>query len=335
MNVISKHRDTSKLITAACCLFVAYALLASCRTSAEEKPTSATTAQIFFDSPEAAVSALIDAAERFEVNALSAILGPGSEDLLVTPDPISDKKWANQFAARGREKHSIELAQSKNRATISVGSEDWPFPIPLQKRGAKWYFDSQQGRSEVLRRRIGSNELDAIAICRGFVDAQEEYASTIHDNSGLNEYAQKIISTPGKQDGLYWETADGTGAGPISEPIAKAIQEGYTADKKNAFHGYYFKVLKARGPSAPGGQIDFVISGHMIGGFALAAVPAEYGVTGIKSFIVSYEGIVYQKDLGPKSLEILSTMNAYNPDKTWSRTDDSWPFDVASSSVGP
>jgi len=290
-------------------------------------------AQSSFDTPEAAAAALIDAASKFDVTSMIAILGPGSKDLVETADPVSDKNRAEQFAEWGKEKQSIELSKDKKQATLSVGSSDWPFTIPIVKRGGKWYFDSKQGRKEILTRRIGSNELDAIAVCRGFVDAQEKYASDTHDGWNLHQYAQRIISTPGKQDGLYWQNADGTSGGPASEGIAKAIQEGYTADKKSAFHGYYFKVLKARGPSAPGGAIDFIIDGAMIGGFALAAAPAEYGVTGIKSFIISYEGIVYQKDLGPNTLEIFSQIEAYNPDKTWTATEDEWPFDVHASSA--
>ena len=161
----------------------------------------------------------------------------------------------------------------------------------------------------------------AITVCRGYVSAQQEYASEIHDNSGVNQYAQKIISTPGKQDGLFWKNADGTPDGPIGEAVASALEEGYTTGK-GGFHGYYFKILKGQGPDAPNGAIDYVIEGVMIGGFALVAVPAEYRVTGVKTFIVNYDGIVYQKDLGPNSLEIVKKMELYNPDKTWQRTDD-------------
>ena len=327
----NKSLKKTNLIPSGCVLFLALALGTSCRSLAQQ-PTIPAQAQRSFDTPEAGVSALIDAAGQFDVASLSAILGPGSEDLLVTPDPVSDKRRAQEFAAEGKEKQSVELSADKKRGVVSVGAEQWPFPIPIVNRGGKWYFDSRQGRSEILKRRIGSNELDAIAVCRGFVEAQEEYASVIHDNSGLNQYAQRIISTPGKQDGLYWVNSDGTGGGPISEPIAKAIQEGYPTDQQNAFHGYYYKVLKSRGPSAPGGEINFVVGGAMIGGFALAAAPAQYGVTGIKSFIVSYEGIVYQKDLGQNGLETLSKIESYNPDKTWTRTNDEWPFDIAANS---
>ncbi|MGC2615712.1 MAG: DUF2950 domain-containing protein [Terracidiphilus sp.] len=326
--MINKSLKAATLIPSACILFLALPLGTSCRALAQQPTTPAQT-QRSFDTPEAGVSALIEAAGNFDVASLSAILGPGSEDLLVTRDPVSDKRRAQEFATLGKEKQSIELAKDKKEATVSVGPEQWPFPIPIVNREGKWYFDSRRGRSEILKRRIGSNELDAIAVCRGFVQAQEQYASVIHDNSGLNQYAQRIISTPGKQDGLYWVNPDGTGGGPISEAIAKAIQEGYPTNEQNAYHGYYYKVLKARGPSAPGGEINFVIKGAMIGGFALAAAPAQYGVTGIKSFIVSYEGIVYQKDLGRDGLETLANIESYNPDKTWTRTSDEWPFDIA------
>ena len=333
----SKRFKAAILITSACALLLASALVVRSRVLAQEKQATASAeAQKSFDSPAAGVSALIEAAANFDLTSLSAILGPGSEDLLVTADPVSDKTRAQNFASLAKEKQSLEIAKNKKQATLVIGPDEWPFPIPIVNRGGKWYFDSKQGRSEIVKRRIGSNELDAIAICRGFVEAQEEYATVIHDDSGLNQYAQRIISTPGKHDGLYWENPDGTAGGPMSVAVAKAIQEGYPTDQQNAYHGYFYKVLKARGPSAPGGEINFVVAGAMIGGFALAAAPAQYGVTGIKSFIVSYEGIVYQKDLGQGGLKTLAQIESYDPDKTWTRTDDEWPFDIAvqSASVG-
>ncbi len=180
-------------------------------------------------------------------------------------------------------------------------------------------------RKEILRRRIGANELDAIQVCLGYVEAQEDYALQIHDNSGVNQYAQKIISSPGKQDGLYWRDA-----GPIGEQVAKALAEGYSS-KAEPYHGYYFKILKGQGPAAPMGKLDYVIEGIMIGGFALVAAPAEYRVTRVKTFIVNYDGVVYQKDLGPSSLEIFKTMEVYNPDKTRHPTYDQWPANAWSS----
>ena len=283
-----------------------------------------------FSTPQAAVDALIQAMENYDVPALLEIFGPDGKDFISSADPVRDKSVGTAFAAKAREKNSITIdPKNPARATLVVGNKDWPLPVPIVKQGGKWHFDSKQGRNEILYRRIGANELDAIQVCRGFVEAQHEYASEPHDDSGINQYAQKIISTPGKKDGLYWKNADGTAGGPVSEAAARAIQEGYTFDKPAAYHGYYFKVLKGQGPAAPLGQLDYVIEGVMIGGFALVAVPAEYRVTGVKTFIVSYNGIVYQKDLGPDSLSIAKKMDRYNPDKTWQRTDDQWPEDVA------
>src|SRR6267142_1001213 len=281
-------------------------------------------AQKSFATPKEAAEALIQAAEKFDVPALKEILGPDGEDLVTSDDPVHDKNNANGFAARAREKNEVTVdPKNPKRAVISVGDEDWPLPIPLVDKGGKWSFDTKSGRQEVLFRRIGSNELDAIQICRGYVDAQLEYAQEKHDNAEVNQYAQKVISTPGKHDGLAWRKPDGTWEGPVAEGIAKALEQGYTS-KVQPYHGYYFKVLKGQGPNTPLGQLDFVVNGAMIGGFALVAAPADYRVTGVKTFIVSYEGIVYQKDLGPNTLQIFKDTELYNPDKTWKRTDDNW-----------
>jgi hypothetical protein len=243
---------------------------------------------------------------------------------------VQDKSRAEAFAQKARERSGVSIdPKNKARAILSVGTDDWPFPVPIVKVGGKWYFDSKQGREEILFRRIGGNELDAIQICRGFVEAQTQYATEIHDSSGVNQYAQKIISTPGKQDGLYWENSDGTPGGPIGKAVANAIAEGYAPGTTTGYHGYLFKVLKGQGPAARLGQLDYVIEGVMIGGFALVAVPAEYRVTGVKTFLVSYDGIIYEKDLGSDSGKIVASMERYNPDKTWHRTDDQWPADVS------
>jgi hypothetical protein len=285
----------------------------------------ATAPQKGFAKPKEAADALIKAAESFDVPALLEILGADGKDLVSSPDPVQDKNNALAFAGRAREKQSLAKDPSdKNRYILSVGKEDWPLPIPIVKREGKWYFDSKAGHTEILYRRIGANELNAIEVCRGFVEAQRKYASTIHDNSGIHQYAQKLISTPGKQDGLYWKNADGTPGGPVSEGVAKAIEEGYSLSPGSVYGGYYFRLLKGQGPDAPLGELDYVIKGMMIGGFALVAVPAEYRVTGVQTFIVSHDGIVYQKDLGPDTLNIVKQMERYNPDKTWARTDDHW-----------
>lgn len=298
--------------------FMAVAALAGQQATAAAQQKS-------FSTPQAAMDALIKAAAAYDASELIAILGPDAKDLVSSADPVRDKNAAIAFAAKADEKREVTVdPKNANRATVVVGNDDWPLPIPVAKRkDGKWYFDSKAGHDEVLLRRIGANELDAIQVCRGYVEAQQEYAAEAHD--GINQYAQKIISTPGKQDGLYWVNADGSGGGPIGEAVARAIQEGYT--RKGPYHGYYFKILKGQGPAAHLGRLDYVIQGVMIGGFALVAAPAEYRVTGVKTFIVNQNGNVYQKDLGPNTLSIAKAMELYNPDKTWQQTNDQWQAD--------
>jgi hypothetical protein len=316
-----KQSRTSRIFWVALvtCLLV-FPLLSVAQTPA------AAPAQKTFATPQEAADALISAASDYNLPALLEIFGPDGQDLVETKDPVQDKNQAEAFAALAKKKNSVSVdPKNPNLAFLIVGDNDWPTPVPLVKKNGKWMFDSKQGRKEVLYRRIGTNELDAIQLCRGYVEAQHQYALAIHDDSGVNQYAQKLISTPGKQDGLYWENADGSPGGPISKRVAQAIAEGYSVDKRSAYHGYYFKVLKGQGPAARLGRIDYVIQGAMIGGFALLAVPADYRVTGVKSFIVGQDGVVYQKDLGPNSIEIGKQMELYNPDKTWQVTDDNWP----------
>jgi hypothetical protein len=292
------------------------------RASPQTKAAAAQPQEKTFDTPQQAADAMILAVKNDDVAALLEIFGPDGKDFVDTKDSVQDKNSRATFAAMAAEKMHVDTdPHNPNRAILSVGNEDWPTPVPIVKQGGKWHFDSKAGRTEIIDRRIGDNELTAITICRGYVEAQEAYAEQIHDNSGVNQYAQRIISTPGKQDGLAWQNADGSWGGPVGETAAKALAEGYV-DKKQPFHGYHFKVLKGQGPAARLGQIDYVIGGAMIGGFALVAVPAEYGVTGVMTFIVSYDGVVYQKDLGPDSLSIVNKMELYNPDKTWQPTDD-------------
>jgi hypothetical protein len=277
-----------------------------------------------FATPREASEALIQATETFDQPALKEILGLDGEDLVASGDPVQDKRMAAAFAAKAREKNEIALdPKNSGRAILSVGNDEWPLPIPLVKKAGKWTFDTKAGRQEILFRRIGANELDAIQICRGYVEAQDEYAMEKHDNAEVSQYAQRIISTPGKHDGLAWQNPDGTWGGPVGEGVAKALEQGYT-DRSQPYHGYYFKVLKGQGPSAPLGKMDFMVEGAMIGGFALAAAPADYRVTGVKTFIVSYEGTVYEKDLGPNTLKIFRNLELYDPDKTWKRTNDNW-----------
>ncbi len=270
-----------------------------------------------FDTPQQAADALVAAAEKFDERVLKEIFGPGGEDIVFSGEYPQDRKRASDFAAEAREKKSVSVDSKKgNRAFLLVGNEDWPFPVPIVKLGAKWAFDAKAGRQELLYRRIGSNELDAIDICRGYVEAQHEYALQKREGYDANQYAQRIVSTPGKQDGLAWQNPDGSWSGPIGEKIARAIEQGYSGGAE-PYHGYFFKILKGQGPAAPIGEMDFVVKGVMIGGFALVAAPAEYGVTGVKTFIVSHDGVVYEKDFGPATFNEFIKMDRFNPDRSW------------------
>lgn len=262
------------------------------------------------------MNALIAAAEKFDPDVIEQIFGPEGKEILVTAEPPHDQEIAQTFAELAREKKSISFdPKNKNLAYVIVGKEDWPFAVPLIKKGGKWHFDTATGVQELAYRRIGANELDAIEICNGFVEAQGEYALQKHDGAEVNQYAQKIISTPGRQDGLAWQTADGKWEGPIGENVANAIEKGYVAGLP--YHGYYFKVLKGQGPAAPLGEMDYLVEGAMIGGFALVAAPAEYAVTGVKTFMVSNDGVVYEKDFGDNTLEEFKKTELFNPDETW------------------
>ena len=270
-----------------------------------------------FATVDEAADALIAAAGAFDTAALMEILGPDSRDIIQTSDPVEGRKTAAEFAEQARTKKTVAVdKRNRSLAFVSVGEESWPFPVPLVKRGTKWYFDTSAGRQEILYRRIGRNELTAIDISRGYVEAQHDYALTRHDDAIVNQYAQKIISTPGKKDGLAWQNADGTWAGSVGEKAAKELQESYTG-KSAPFHGYYFKVLTKQGPAAPLGTLDYIQKGAMIGGFALVAYPAIYQVTGVKTFMVSHDGVVYEKDFGSKTTELAAAIDAYNPDRTW------------------
>jgi hypothetical protein len=267
-----------------------------------------------FATPEEGAAALISAAAKYDANSLNTILGSEGRQIVQSGDSIRDRNEAIAFARQARAQQRIEIDSAT--AYLVVGLDRWPLQIAMVKRDGKWSFDAATGQEEILRRRIGRNELDAIQVCRGYVEAQRSYALVKHDGARVNQYAQRVISTPGKQDGLAWQAKDGTWRGPVGERIAQFIKEGYTQDSP-PYHGYYFKILKGQGPAAPLGQIDFVVDSAMIGGFALVAAPAEYLVTGVKTFIVSHDGIVYEKDLGEKTLEQFKAMERYNPDLTW------------------
>ena len=312
---------TFNVITMACALLLAPA------PAAPAEPGGKSTApvkarQLTFDTPRAAADALIAATADYDIPALKAILGPGSEDLVETEDPVQDRNQGAAFAALARAKSELVTdAKNASRATLVIGDEDWPSPIPIVRKDGKWSFDAKAGRKEILNRRIGRNELDAIEVCRAFVEAQHEYASQRREGAMVNQYAERVIASPGKQDGLAWRNPDGTWGGPLGEGAARAIAEGYS-NRAQPFHGYYLKPLLGQGPAARLGQMDFVVNGVMIGGFALVAAPADYRVTGVKTFLVSHDGVVYEQDLGSKTLERFRAMERFNPDKGWTPVRD-------------
>ena len=270
-----------------------------------------------FATPREAIQATIDAAEQNDTAALLRIFGPAGKDIVESGDPAQDKEHRAEFASSAHEKLQIEEdLYTPDQVTFAVGVEEWPFPVPLIKKDGKWHFDSASGKIEVLARRIGRNELNAMEVCRGYAEAQMDYAAAARDGDGLLKYAQRIVSTPGKQDGLYSEgVADNLVSKAFTE--AAAARQATQGKAPEPYHGYYFRMLKSQGPDAPGGAFDYVVNGKMIGGFALVAWPAEYGVSGIGTFIINHDGVVYEKDLGPGTAVQARQMTRFNPDKSW------------------
>jgi hypothetical protein len=269
-----------------------------------------------FATPEEAVQAVVAACAKSDASTLLEIFGPDSKDVVESGDPSDDKDNREAFVkAVNQKKVLIVDPMNPNKIILSIGKEDWPFPIPLIRQDGKWHFDATEGKTEIVARRIGENEIAAIDVCRGYVAAQFEYAQT-HKQKGLPVYAQKIVSTPGQQDGLYWESAKGQPECLIPKGFAKAAT-GMSIEQREPYHGYYFHILKAQGPDAPGGAISYVVGDSMIGGFALVAWPAEYGVSGVQTFIVNHDGTVYEKLLGPDTATEVEKISEFNPDKTW------------------
>lgn len=280
-----------------------------------------------FPSPDAAAAALASAARADNARALVGILGSGGKKLVYSGDKVADRQGRAQFAAAYDELHRIE-PQDAARATLVVGKDEWPFPIPLVKRGTSWRFDTKAGAQEILNRRIGRNELNVIQVCRAYVDAQLDYASADRQGDGLREYAQHFMSSARKHDGLYWPVASGEEESPIGPLVADARAQGYggQAAKSQAakghpqpYHGYYYKILTRQGAHAPGGALDYVVNGHMIGGFALVAYPAKWGDSGVMTFIVNHDGVVYQKNLGPRTAALARAIAEYDPDPSWTK----------------
>ena len=273
-----------------------------------------------FASADEAAAALTDAVRAKDVKALVAIVGPGSERWLFTGDKVADANDWRVFLSAYEAAHTLDTQGDKT--VLEVGEDKWPFPAPIVKHGERWAFDPIAGREELLNRRIGRNELDAIQTMLAIVDAEREYATMDADQSGHTDYARRIVSSPGKKDGLYWPDQAGSPQSPLGPLVAVAAAEGYGKQKPKAgerrpYHGYYYKILTQQGPDAPGGAYDYLVGDKLMGGFAVVAWPASHGVSGITSFLVNHEGVVYEKDLGKQTQAIASSMTRFNPDATW------------------
>lgn len=283
--------------------------------------TSASPAQQAYPSPEEAAAALAAAVKSGASRAILRVLGNDAEDVIASGDDVADAETRQRFLAAYVDKHSIK-AEGNKTATLMLGTDEFPFPIPLVNKTSGWEFDSAAGRREILYRRIGRNELDAIQTCLAFVDAENEYAEKDRTGAGAGTYAQRIVSSPGKKDGLFWR--DERDPSPLGELAAQASAEGYkVGDQEQAapYHGYYFRILKGQGSDAPGGALYYVVKGKMIGGFALIAYPAEYGNSGVMTFLVNHAGTVYQKDLGGRTEIIAKRITLFDPDQTWKKVE--------------
>lgn len=280
--------------------------------------------QKVFPSPEDAVKALIAAAKSENKDQLIDIFGPGSDDLISSGDEKADEIAMQNFVKRTEEMNHIDY-KADGKAILNIGNDDWPFPVPIIKDGDKWRFDTAAGMEEILDRRIGKNELSTISVCNSFVTAERDYASKDRNGDGVLEYARKFVSTPGNQDGLYWDAAKNEEESPIGPLMVAATAEGYEISKAHSeptpYHGYYYRILTYQGPDAPGGKYDYIINGHMVGGFALLAYPAKYGSSGVMTFLVNQNGTIYEKDLGENTEEVAKAINEFNPDKTWEKVE--------------
>jgi hypothetical protein len=274
-----------------------------------------------FNTPEEAVDALVGAAKAGDTEAIVAVLGPDGQSIVNSGDPVADTNTREKFAAAYDAKHSIEF-EGDGTQTLTIGDDNWPFPIPLVNNAGKWQFDTAKGVDEILSRRIGRNELSVIQVAQAYVQAQNEYAALDPAGLGQGVYAQRIVSRPGKKDGLYWPTVEGETPSPLGVFAAQASTEGYKVGKGPIpYHGYFYRILTRQGASAPGGAYDYLVKGKMKGGFALVAFPAEYGNSGIMTFVVNHDGSVFEKDLGPKTATLARSIDSFAPDPSWAKVD--------------
>jgi hypothetical protein len=283
-------------------------------------------AQESFKTPEAAADALANAARTNDRADILTVLGRDGAEIASSGDPVADADLRKKFVETYDAKHQVKM-DGDAKATLIIGPEDFPVPIPLVRKGDAWQFDTAAGRQEVLARRIGRNELAAIQSCLAYVDAQNEYADKDRTGAGAGVYAQRIVSETGKKNGLYWPSSGSGDESPLGELVAEATKQGYRADEgRTPYHGYYFKILTKQGPDAHDGALDYVVNGKMIGGFALVAYPAEYRNSGVMTFIVNHEGAVFQKDLGSHTAELAERMTTFNPDQSWTKVTDTEPL---------
>ncbi len=289
---------------------------------------AASPAQRTFASPEEAVQALVAAVKAGDTTALAAILGPESRPLIWSGDKVASRQARERFI-RAYEQSNLLEKPTETRVVLLIGQDKWPLPIPVVKEGNAWRFDTAAGKEEILNRRLGRNELNTIQVCLAYVDAQREYAWVPREGDGLLKYAMKFRSDKGKKNGLYWRAREGEAPSPLGVLVATARAEGYShkrsGGKPTPYYGYLYRILTAQGPNAPGGAYDYVVDGKMIGGFALVAYPARYGVSGVMTFIVNHQGVVYEKDLGPGTENSARAMQTYNPDGTWKKVEESPP----------
>ena len=317
-----------KMLAALVCGLFAATLAADAAAQAAGAPAAAKPAaakpaakQRTFASPEEAATALVDAVKAKDVDGLLAVVGPDSRSWLFSGDKVADANDWNMFVQAYDARRNVKK-EGDAKAILEVGADDWPFPAPLVKKGSAWAFDATAGREELINRRVGRNELDTIQTMLAIVDAQREYAASDADGNGFADYATRFLSTKGKKDGLYWPDESGKPQSPLGPLIATASAEGYGKKKaadgqRPSYHGYHYKLITSQGKDAPGGAYDYMVKGKLLGGFAVVAWPSSYRNSGVTTFIVNHDGVVYEKDLGPQTDAVASGMAKFNPDKTW------------------
>jgi len=321
MNILAlRKKRTTRWLTVLTCVIAAVLFFHADSTSS----FAAGIRQKSFPSPEEAVKSLVAAVRADDMKGLRVILGPGSEALISSGDDAADRVGREKFLKAYDQKNSL-VATSAGKTVLHIGEDDWSMPIPVVKKATKWFFDVRAGKQEILNRRIGRNELHVMDVLHAYVDAQHEYATKDCKGGGSVEFAQKVISTEGKHDGLYWKTKEGEEMSPLGPLVAQAAKEGYANKDLQPFHGYYFKILMGQGKHAEGGSYNYVVKGKMILGFALVAYPAQYGNSGVMTFIVSQEGTIYQKNLGKNTTRIAEKLKIFDPDKTWKKVVETSP----------